>query len=90
MEFDGNVILIITVVIAAAVDSITTVFGFIGCVVSTLTAYVLPFLYYLRICRKESLWKKILSYVLMPCGLVIMCVCLYDSILSIIKGDAAK
>ena len=86
----GITILIITVVTAAAVESITTVFGFIGGVTSTLTAYVLPSLYYLRLCKNESVWKKILSWILMPSGLIIMCVCLYDSIRSIIQGDAAK
>ena len=86
----GILVLVVTVVIAAAVESITTVFDFIGGVASTLTAYVLPSLYYLRICRNESVWKKVLSCVLMPSGLVIMCVCLYDSIRSIVKGDADK
>lgn len=86
----GILILIITFVIAAAVESITTVFGFIGGVTSTLTAYVLPSLYYFRICRNESLVKKIVAGILMPSGLIIMCVCLYDSVRSIIQGDAAK
>lgn len=85
----GVCILIVATVIAAAVESITTVFGFIGGVTSTTTAYVLPSIYYLRICSKESLAKTFLSWFMLPTGIVILSVCLYDSIRSIIAGDGA-
>lgn len=83
----GISIMVLAVVVAAVVKSITTVFGFIGGVTSTLAAYVLPAIYYLRICKNESKWKTALSWFLLPLGIVIMCLCLYDSIRSIIKGD---
>ncbi|OHS97973.1 Transmembrane amino acid transporter protein [Tritrichomonas foetus] len=80
----GVVILALAAIIAVTVKSITTVFGFIGGVTCTMAAYVLPSIYYLRICKKESLPKTILSWFMLPMGIVIMCVCLYDSIRSLV------
>ena len=81
----GVVILTLSVVVAVTVESITTIFDFVGGVTCTITAYVLPSIYYLRLCWYESIWKKILSFILCPVGIVVLSVCLYDSIKTIIE-----
>jgi amino acid permease len=73
---------------AAGVKSIPVMFDFIGGVGVSCILYILPALYYLRICRRESKWKRALSYVLVPLGFATMVVCLYHTIDTLIHGDA--
>lgn len=82
----GISILVVSVVIACAVKSITTVFGFIGGVTSTACAYILPAIYYLRICKNESLVKTVFAWILLVGGGIILVFCLYDSLRSCIVG----
>jgi amino acid permease len=62
-------------------------FDLIGGIAVSFIVYIFPALFYIRICRGESKWKYAVSWFLVPFGLVISVVSLYDSIHHIIHGD---
>jgi sodium-coupled neutral amino acid transporter 4 len=47
----------ILMVVAAAVQSISVMFDFLGGVAVSWILYILPVIYYLRLCKGESRWK---------------------------------
>jgi sodium-coupled neutral amino acid transporter 4 len=76
----GVSILVVCILLAITVSSITAMFDIVGGVTCTIIIYILPAVYYLRICRRESCIKTILSWLMIPVGLASMAVCLYQSI----------
>jgi amino acid permease len=74
-------------ILAVTVTSIPTMFGFVGGVTCNLIVYTLPAIYYIRICKEGSTWKRIVSWGMIVVGAVAMTVCLYDSIASLVKKD---
>ncbi|OHT09957.1 Transmembrane amino acid transporter protein [Tritrichomonas foetus] len=80
----GIAILILATILAVTVESIPTMFGFVGGVTCTLLVYVLPSVYYIRICKKESRIKTAIAWLMIPIGIALLSVCLYDSIRSLI------
>ena len=81
----GFGILVVNAVVAVTVKSIPVMFGFVGGVCSTLLVYVLPAIYYIRICGKENRVKLAISWLMIPVGFAVLSVCLYDSIQGLVK-----
>jgi amino acid permease len=80
----GVVLLIGLVLLAVLVKNIGTMFDFIGGVTIAGIIYILPAVYYLKLCRGESVTKKIIAIVLIPIGVGTITLCLYDAIEGII------
>lgn len=78
--FIGIGILVSAALLAVTVRSIPVMFGFIGGVCGTLLVYILPAIYYIRICGKQNLVKYVISWIMIPAGIAFLTVCLYDSI----------
>jgi len=81
----GCLILISAALLAVVVQKIVTFFQFVGGVSSPLMVYILPALYYIRICRDGSRIKRFLAYSFVIIGIVFIIICLYDSIKSLVK-----
>jgi amino acid permease len=73
-----------TIILAVTVESIATMFEFIGGFTCNLIVYIMPALYYVRICKGESQVKTVIAYVMFPLGLVSTVDCLYESIHSLV------
>lgn len=82
----GIGILVFSGLIAVNVSSVNLVFGVVGGVSAPLLIYILPSIYYIRICKDGSAIKKGISYFSLVLGPLFMAVCLYDSIKTIIQA----
>ena len=81
----GVVSVLVSCLIAVTVEEIKVMFNFVGGVNAPLLVYILPSLYYLRICKNTSKIKEIFCYISIVVGLAFIAICLYDSISSLIK-----
>jgi hypothetical protein len=86
MDLYGLILLLASAITAAGVKSISVMFDFIGGVTDSLIMYVFPALFYIRICRKESLWKYYTAWVLIPLGAGVIVVSLYHTINGLVNG----
>jgi amino acid permease len=75
-------ILVVTgcVVLAGAVESLEKVFGLVGGVTCNIVVYILPALYYIRLCSKGSKVKRFVAFAMIPIGVILIGVCLYEEI----------
>jgi amino acid permease len=80
----GILVFVGVVLLAVLVKNIGTMFDFIGGVTISGIIYILPSVYYLKLCKGESLVKKSIAVVLIPIGAATIIVCLYDAINGII------
>jgi amino acid permease len=80
----GVCVILGATIVAITVRSISTVFGFVGGVSCNLVVYILPAIYYLRICRGHSQTKTRIAWAMIPVGSLSICVCLYQAIYGII------
>lgn len=71
--------------ISVTVKSLSVMFSLVGGVTCPIIVYILPSLYYLRICRNESKIKTIFSYISIVVGITFIIICLYDAIRSMIN-----
>jgi amino acid permease len=83
----GVAILMLVAVVAAAVKSISVMFDFLGGVAVSWILYILPAIYYLRLCKGESTWKRWMAWAMIPLGIATIGVCLYHSIDQLIHPD---
>jgi hypothetical protein len=80
----GVVVFVGAVLLAVLVENIGTMFDFIGGVTISGIIYILPSAYYLKLCRGQSVVKKMVAIVLIPIGIATIILCLYDAITGII------
>jgi sodium-coupled neutral amino acid transporter 10 len=76
-----------TIILAVTVTSISTMFELIGGVTCNLIVYLLPSLYYIRLCSGDSPVKTVIAWIMMPIGVASMVICLYESIHSIVTRN---
>ena len=71
--------------ISVTVKKLNVMFSLVGGVTCPIIVYIIPSLYYLRICKNESIFKTIFSYVSIVVGITFVIICLYDAIRSMIN-----
>lgn len=71
--------------ISVTVKKLSVMFSLVGGVTCPIIVYIIPSLYYLRICKNDSKFKTIFSYVSIVVGVVFIIICLYDAIRSMIN-----
>ena len=76
----GISIVLLSGVIAVTVKAINTVFSIIGGVFSPLIVYLLPTVYYLRICKQRPFVLTFLAYFLFVFGIFTIVISLYNTI----------
>jgi hypothetical protein len=76
----GIVLLGLAALLAVAVINIPLMFDFIGGVAIPIIVYILPAVYYVRLCDGDNRAKKLMAWVMIPIGIATIAVCLYDSI----------
>jgi amino acid permease len=84
----GLVVLFAATVLAVLVQSISTMFDFIGGVTIAGIIYILPPMFYLKMCRGDSVIKMIIAIVLIPIGAATICVCLCHAVFGLIHHEA--
>jgi amino acid permease len=84
----GLVILFAATIVAVLVQSISTMFDFIGGVTISGIIYILPPIFYLKICHGESVLKMIIAVILIPIGAATICVCTYHGVHGLIHPEA--
>jgi hypothetical protein len=80
----GVIVLGVCTLLAITVKEIMTMFDLVGGVTCTTIIYILPSIYYLRICGKKNIWKTVAAFAMIPIGVASMSVCLYHSIGTIV------
>jgi sodium-coupled neutral amino acid transporter 4 len=83
----GIVLVSLCIVLAVTVESLEKVFGLVGGLTCNIIVYILPSIYYIRICRRESLFKTIVAWSMVPIGLVLIGICSYAEIHTIMSGE---
>jgi sodium-coupled neutral amino acid transporter 6 len=76
----GVIMLLAAAVVAAFVESIGMMFDFLGGIICSCLLYFFPALFYLRICRSESLAKRVIAWAMFPLGVATVALSLYDTI----------
>jgi sodium-coupled neutral amino acid transporter 4 len=82
----GIALMTLACILACAVDSIGVMFDFIGGVGCTLLIYILPAIFYLRICKGEGKFKMIIAWIMIPVGSASLIVSLYSAIDGLVHG----
>jgi amino acid permease len=82
----GLALLLLSCIIAVTVDSVGVMFDFIGGVACTAIIYILPAIFYLRICKGESKVKTVISWIMIPVGSGSLIACLYSAINGLVNG----
>jgi amino acid permease len=80
----GVAVILGATIVAITVESMPPVFGFVGGVSCNLVVYILPAIYYLRICAGQSQTKTVMAWVMLHIGALSICVCLYQAIYGVI------
>jgi amino acid permease len=83
----GIVVLLAATVLAVVVKSIDTMFDLIGGVTISGIIYILPPVFYLKICHGDSLIRTIVAWVMISIGITTICVCTYHAVLGFIHPD---
>jgi hypothetical protein len=84
----GLSVLFAATLVAVLVQKISVMFDFIGGVTISGIIYILPPIFYLKICYGDSLIRMIIAFVMIPIGAATVCVCTYHAILTLTHPDA--
>ncbi|KAH0787197.1 Transmembrane amino acid transporter protein [Histomonas meleagridis] len=82
---EGGGILLCAALIAINVQSVNTIFSFIGGLACPVMSYIIPAIYYIRICKRDSMPKFIMAWCLLVIGVAFIVICMYDNIRSLAK-----
>jgi amino acid permease len=83
----GIILVTLCIVLAVTVESLEKVFGLVGGLTCNIIVYILPALYYIRLCRGENTLKMTVAWLMAPVGLVLIGICMYAEILTIMSGE---
>jgi hypothetical protein len=76
----GLAVLVAATLLAVLVTSIATMFDLIGGVTISGIIYILPPIFYLKICHRDSVIKTIVAWSMIPIGIAVICICSYHAI----------
>lgn len=80
----GIFITLLCLLISVTVNQIGVIFNFLGGVIFPAIVYILPSIYYQKICRGDNKFKYTFSYVSIVAGFIFIVICLYDSVVSLL------
>lgn len=80
----GIIVTIVCLLISVTVNQIGVIFNFLGGVIFPAIVYILPSIYYQKICPGDNKFKFTFSYVSIVAGFIFMAICLYDSVVSLL------
>jgi amino acid permease len=82
----GIGMLLASALMAVLVTKIETMFNFVGGISVPTTLYLMPAVFYLRICKNTSKWKTVVAWFFLPLGFGTMGLSLYHTIDELIHG----
>jgi amino acid permease len=81
----GLCVMLACILLAVTVESVEDVFGLVGGLTCNMIVYILPALYYIRMCRGESRVKTVIAWIMVPVGIILIGFCLYTEVNSIMN-----
>jgi amino acid permease len=83
----GIILISACILMAVTVESLEKVFGLVGGVTCNIIVYILPAVYYIKMCHGQSKVKRVIAWIMAPTGFILIGVCLYAEVMTIVSGD---